>query len=194
MAWISKSTPKEMPKTRRNFLSRLGYVVLALGVPAGVVLHPLAIFILFPIGVALIVFAALLDPPGQFVERLSRTFSSPIVLIGLAGIAWATLSILWTPFAVPAGQHVLKILGWTLALALALNVTREHARATDLYLFPFGLVLAMIAISWPSSPRARAWRSSRSGSGMAELSSRRCCFRPWADWRRARATAGRACC
>ena len=146
MAWISKSTPKDDAEDASQFLSRLGYVVLALGVPAGLVLHSLAIFILFPIGVALIVFAALLDPPGHFVERLTNALSSPIVLIGLAGLAWATLSILWTPFTVPAGQHVLKILGWSVAVALALNATREHARATDLYLFPFGLVLAMIAI------------------------------------------------
>ncbi len=120
--------------------------MLALGVPSGVVLHPLAIFVLFPIGVALIVFAALLDPPGQFMERLTKAFSSPTVLIGLAGLAWATLSILWTPFAVPAAQHVLKIIGWILAVGLALNLSREHARATDLYLFPFGLLLGMIAI------------------------------------------------
>ena len=46
---------------------------------------------------------------ASLVERLSAAFSSPIVLIGLAALAWAALSILWTPFSVPAGQHVLKI-------------------------------------------------------------------------------------
>ena len=55
MTWISKSAPNDEAADASQFLSRLGYVVLALGVPAGVVLHPLAIFVLFPVGVALIV-------------------------------------------------------------------------------------------------------------------------------------------
>ena len=37
-----------------QFLCRLGYAVLGLAGPAGVVLHPVAIFVIFPIGVALL--------------------------------------------------------------------------------------------------------------------------------------------
>lgn len=153
MAWISNSARKDDAADASQFLSRLGYAILAIAAPVGVVLHPLAIFVLFPIGVALIVLAALLDPPAALEGRLRGAFTRPVVLIGLAGLAWATLSILWTPFSVAAGQHALKLAGWSVAVWLSLSLTREHAKATDLYLFSIGVALAMatILIAWIAS-------------------------------------------
>jgi hypothetical protein len=153
MAGILTPARKDDAADASAFLSRLGYVVLALAAPAGVALHSLAIFVLFPIGVALLSFAALLDPPADLGPRFLSALTSPIALLGLAALAWAALSILWTPFPIAAGQHLLKLAGWGLAILLALCVPREHARATDLYLFPIGLILLMatILIVWLAS-------------------------------------------
>ena len=79
------------------------------------------------------------------------------MLVGLGGLAWAALSILWTPFPVPAGQHMLKFAGLALAVLLALTTAREHARATDLYLFPLGLAVTMAAI-------LAAWAAAQQGA------------------------------
>ena len=146
MAWISKSAPKDEAADASSFLSRMGYAVLALAAPAGVALHPLAIFVLFPLGVALLCIGALLDPPDDLGARFWGALTSPFALLGAAALAWAALSVLWTPFGVAAGQHLLKLGAWGFAVLLALNVTREHARATDLYLFPIGLALLMVTI------------------------------------------------
>ena len=54
--------------------------------------------------------------------------------------------MLWTPFSIPAGQHLLKMALWFLSLFLVLSTTRGHARATDLYLFPIGLFMGMAAM------------------------------------------------
>jgi hypothetical protein len=146
MAGIASPIRKDETTDASLFLSRLAYVVLGFAIPASVVLHPLAIFVMFTIGVVLTVVSAALDPPTGLRRKLREGASSPVVALALAGFAWAALSILWTPFAVAAGQHVLKMALWTLAIWLSLSLTREHAKATDLYLFPLGLLLGMAAI------------------------------------------------
>ncbi len=61
----------------------------------------------------------------------------------LAGLVWAALSILWTPYPVAAGQHLLKLGVLLVATMLAVAAPRENAAATDLYLFPIGVVAGM---------------------------------------------------
>ena len=146
MTWTAKSTPRDDAADASQFLSRLGYVVLALAAPSGVVLYSLAIYLLFPLGVALIVLAALLDPPEGVGARLWAPVGQPPVLLGLAAFVWMAVSILWTPFPVEAWQHGLKIVGWALGVYLAMTLTPKFARATDLYLFPIGLIVLMVTL------------------------------------------------
>lgn len=130
-----------------RFLSRVAYALFALGAPVGVVIHPLALFVVFPIGVALTLMSAALEgAPGLF-DRILGAFRAPPFLALIAGLAWATLSLLWTPYPVSAAQHVLKLgllIGATLAAVCA---ARGNARATDLYLFPIGVVCGMAAMA-----------------------------------------------
>ena len=146
MAGATNSARRDEATDASQFLCRLGYAVLGLAGPAGVVLHPVAIFIIFPIGVALLSFAAALDPPGHFQGRLDSAFSSPPVYLGLAWLAWAVLSLAWTPFPGAGAEKLAEYAVWAVGLGLALGLTRDHARATDLYVFPIGLLLAMAAI------------------------------------------------
>jgi hypothetical protein len=130
-----------------RFISRVGYAALAVGGPVAVVIHPLALFIAFPIGVALIAMAAALDAKPGLAGRLLRAFTAPTFLALVSGLAWATLSVLWTPYPVSALQHVLKLALLIAATWLAVAAPRENARAADLYLFPIGVVLGMIALA-----------------------------------------------
>ena len=150
MAVKESWAPHDEAADASQFLTRLGYVVLALAAPVGVVLHSLAIFLFFPIGVALLTFAAILDPPGHVGDRLKAVFSAPPVYLSIAWLAWAGVSLLWTPFPNAGAQHWVEMDAWALALALALTLTRNHARATDLYVFPVGqlLLMAAVLIAW----------------------------------------------
>lgn len=130
-----------------RFISRIGYAVLGVGAPVAVVLHPLGLFVIFPIGVALILMAAALEAGPGFLERLARPLGIPAFLALLAGLAWATLSILWTPYPVAAAQQALKIGLLTVATLLAVSAPRENASATDLYLFPIGVVCGMATMA-----------------------------------------------
>ena len=69
-----------------RFFSRMGYAVLAVGAPVGVVVHPLALFVFFPIGVALILMAAALEAKPGFIDRILRAFQAPSFLALIAGL------------------------------------------------------------------------------------------------------------
>ncbi len=146
MTWVSNQARNDEAADAAQFLSRLGYVLIALGGPAAAVLHELGMFVIYPIAIASFVLAALVDPPGNLVERMRRALTRPVVALSLAAFAWAGVSVLWTPFTISAGQHLLKMALWLVSLFLALSTTRGHARATDVYLFPIGLVIGMAAM------------------------------------------------
>jgi hypothetical protein len=130
-----------------QFFSRMAYAILAIGAPVGVVIHPLALFVVFPIGVALILISAALQAKPGFIDRVLRPFRIPAFLALIAGLAWATLSVLWTPYPVSAAQHSLKLGLLILATVLAVAAPRDNARATDLYLFPIGVVFGMATMA-----------------------------------------------
>jgi ABC-type amino acid transport substrate-binding protein len=129
-----------------RFFSRIGYLVLGVGAPVGVVLHPLGLYVMFSIGVALILIAAALDAEPGFLERFLRPFFVPAFLALLAGLAWAALSILWSPYPFAAGQRLIQLGVLLVATMAAVAAPRENARATDLYLFPIGVLAGMGAI------------------------------------------------
>ena len=64
----------------------MGYAVLAIGAPVGVVVHPLALFVFFPIGVAMILMAAALEAKPGFLDRVLRAFRFPAFLALIAGL------------------------------------------------------------------------------------------------------------
>jgi len=76
-----------------------------------------------------------------------RPFATPAFVVLLAGLAWAALSVLWTPYPVAAGQLLLKMSVLLAATLLAVAAPRENASATDLYLFPIGLVAGMATMA-----------------------------------------------
>ncbi len=143
----SKNADRDDAADAARFFSRMGYAAVAIGAPVGVVVHPLALFVFFPIGVAMILMAAALEAKPGFLDRVSRAFRVPAFPALIAGLAWATLSALWTPYPVSALQHALKLALLIAATVLAVAAPRDNARATDLYMFPIGVVLLMAAMA-----------------------------------------------
>src|SRR5271154_165042 len=151
----SRESNRDDAADASRFFSRIGYLLLAVGAPVGVVLHPLGLYVMFSIGVGLILIAAALDAEPGFFERFKRPFVIPAFLALLAGLVWAALSILWTPYPVAAGQHLLKLGVLLAATMLAVAAPRENAAATDPYFFPIG-VMAGRATRGGAAPRENA--------------------------------------
>ena len=143
----SRTVDRDDAADASRFFSRMGYAVLAIGAPVGVVVHPLALFVFFPIGVAMILMAAALEAKPGFIDRALRAFRVPAFLALIAGLAWAILSALWSPYPVSALQHGLKLGLLIAATLLAVAAPRDNARATDLYMFAIGVVLLMAAMA-----------------------------------------------
>ena len=145
MASTSTFGAQDAAADAARLLQRLGYAVLAIGAPCAELLSSRAIFVFFPISVALLLVAAMLDPVRGGAQTMRQALASPLAWSGLALLAWAALSLLWTPF--PSAMTQLgKLAGTALLAFLAVGVMREHVRAGDLYLFPAGVALAMAAI------------------------------------------------
>ena len=146
MTQFSGSARNDAAGDAAQLLSRVGYVVLALAAPSAVALSSRAIFVLFPIGVALLIVAAALDPVAGFVERIGGVAKSPAAWAALALFAWAALSLLWSPFPASGAQLLLKLAATALATLVVMASEREHMRATDLYFYPIGVLLTMATI------------------------------------------------
>jgi len=159
MAQFSDSANRDAAADASQLLARIGYVALALATPSALALSSRAIFLLFPIGVALLLVAAALDPAAGLFARLRWVFAAPAGLAPLALVAWAALSLLWSPFPSSGAQLLLKLVGTTLATTLVVASAREHIRATDLYLFPIGVALTMATIFC-------VWLAGRHGSAV----------------------------
>jgi hypothetical protein len=129
-----------------RLLQRLGYAILAIGAPCSESLSSRAIFVFFPIGVALLIVAAMLDPVRNWLDRIRDALASPITWLALALFAWVILSLAWTPFPGSAIQHLGRLLGTALLTFFAIVCMREHMRAGDLYMFPLGVALAMLSL------------------------------------------------
>jgi hypothetical protein len=146
MADFSISAPHDAAEDAARLLQRLGFVVLALGAPCSEALSTRAIFLFFPIGVALLLVAAMLNPVKGVASLLRSALASPVGLVSVALIAWTALSLAWTPFPVEASWHLLKLLATVLVVVIAFACSPARVRATDVYLFPIGVGLAMLAI------------------------------------------------
>jgi hypothetical protein len=146
MVDIAPRTSLDAGADAARLLQRLGYAVLAVGAPCAESLSSRAIFVFFPIGVALLLVAAMLDPVRGALDRIREPLVSPIAWCALALFAWIVLSLAWTPFPSSAVQHLGKLIGTALLAFLAIACMREHMRAGDLYLFPIGVALAMLAV------------------------------------------------
>ena len=127
-------------------LRRIGFATLALGIPAAALVTRRAIVVLAPVGVALLVVAALLD--GQ--QRPLRAMLGPLArswggLTGGLALLWCALSLLWTPFPAPAVERLLNIAA-TLAVGVAgYAALPERMRSANLYLVPIGTGIAAVA-------------------------------------------------
>ena len=127
-----------------RLLRRIGFATLALVLPLAALVSRRAAVVLVPIGIALLIIAALIEEPGQFIAGLKAALLSRPGLILLGLIAWSALSLVWSPYPGAAAEKA-----GNLALAVALgfvglSALPERMRASNLNLAALGTGVAGI--------------------------------------------------
>ncbi|MBX9907682.1 MAG: peptide ABC transporter permease [Beijerinckiaceae bacterium] len=125
-------------------LRRIGFATLAVALPIASLVSRRAAVVLAPIGVVLLVIAALVEAPAIFSATLKRAvFSRPgMILLGLVG--WAVLSLIWSPYTISAAEKASNLV---LAVALGfcgVAALPERMRASNLNLAALGTGVAAV--------------------------------------------------
>lgn len=140
-------------------LRRVGFVTLMLIVPIAAIVARRAVVVLAPIAVSLLVLAAFLDgahrPIGPTWRRLIHSRAG---LAGALVLVWCALSLLWSPFSVPASERLINIVAAIGVAIVGYLVLPDRMRSANLYLVPVGVGAAAglgIAFAVLGSPVSR---------------------------------------
>ncbi len=135
-----------------RLLTRIGvFLLFVVSLSAPVALHQ-TIYILLPIGAALLLAGAIISPRTQEITTpLWNVLASRPVLAALLIIGWAACSLLWTPFAVGPGERLAKTTATLALVAVASAFLPMRTRVCNLNLLPIGVSAAAMAISFASA-------------------------------------------
>lgn len=150
------SRDKATPATDAGkLLIRLGLAVLLIGLPVAGVGSFEAIYALLPVGAISILCGAVIIDPERGLQRMRTAILSPLGAAAALLVAWAGLSLLWTPFPGPAGERLFKMVAPTALAAVTAAYLPERTRSFDLYVPPLGVAaaavaaLALVLLPWP---------------------------------------------
>jgi len=114
-------------------------------VPVTALVARRAVVVLAPIGVALLVIAALLDGDHDGIgPDLKRALLSVGGLAGAMLVGWIALSLVWTPFKAPASERVGNIAATVAMMLAAYLALPGRMRVANLYLAPVGIAAAAV--------------------------------------------------
>ncbi|HSP26500.1 MAG TPA: peptide ABC transporter permease, partial [Saliniramus sp.] len=127
-------------------LRRLGFATLMLVIPSLALVSRRAVVVLAPIGITLLIIAAILDGENRPIGKSNRAFAGSVpVLATIVLLVWIALSLLWTPFPEPAAARVGSILAMTALVVAGYYALPDRMRASNIYLLPIGVSVAAIA-------------------------------------------------
>lgn len=134
-------------------LRRIGFGTLALVLPLAALVSRRAAVVLVPIGIALLIIAALIEDPRKFAGTLRALLVSRpgLILIGL--IAWAFLSLVWSPFPAAAVEKASNLMLAAVLGFVGLSALPERMRSSNLNLVALGtgsagiFALGLIAVA-----------------------------------------------
>jgi hypothetical protein len=126
---------------------RIGFAILFLIMPVAMLVSRRALFVLAPIGMIVIIIAALLlaaeRAPSSFrLGPLEGLVSQGILFL----LAWSALSLMWTPFVPQGAERLFRMASCALLVAIVLNLLPARMRSSNLYLIAIGVGLGVLAL------------------------------------------------
>jgi len=148
MAMVSGKRTLDPAEQAAQLLFRIGFGILCVVLPLAAVFSRRAIVVIAPIGILILISAALMmKDSAQPGASLRRAFTSPAGLAALFLIAWSAMSLAWTPFPTAGAERLLRVVA-SLGIAMgAIIALPERMRASNLYLLSIGIGLsALVAL------------------------------------------------
>jgi hypothetical protein len=148
MPLVSGNRSLDPAEQAAQLLFRIGFGILCVVLPLTSVFSRRAIVVIAPIGILILISAALMmkgsSQPGA---SLRRAISSPAGLAALFLIVWSAMSLAWTPFPGAGAERLLRVAA-SIGIAMgAIVALPERMRASNLYLLSVGIGLsAMVAL------------------------------------------------
>ncbi|MBM3552286.1 MAG: hypothetical protein FJX45_11050 [Alphaproteobacteria bacterium] len=146
MSVLSRRNNDEPAEEASRLLLRIGVFLLFVVSLIAPILARQTVYVLLPIGAALLLVAATLTPQEGSARSMRAILFSPPFLAALLLAAWTALSLLWTPFEGPA-ERFAKIAATLALVALATGFLPLRTKTSNLNLLPIGVAAATIALA-----------------------------------------------
>jgi hypothetical protein len=128
-----------------RLLQRLGLFLLLVAVPTAGLLSRRALYILLPVGCALLVIGGVLQGVRRPRVLIRRASTSKLVAVALFVCGWSVLSLVWTPFLGAASDRTIKALATLFLLGATLAVLPRRTPSLELAFLPIGVALCALA-------------------------------------------------
>lgn len=142
---FSRRPAEDPAEEAARLLVRLGVFllfVIALAVP---ILARQTLYILLPLGAALLLLSAMLSNNGGVGSSLRGLLRSPTVWAAALLALWAGVSLIWTPFEGPA-ERFAKTAATMALVAAAAGLMPLRTKTSNLNLLPIGVGAAAVAL------------------------------------------------
>lgn len=135
-----------------RLLTRIGVFLLFVISLLAPILAGQTIYILLPIGAALLLAGAAVSPvTREKTQSLRHLLLSSPVLAGLFLVGLAALSLTWTPFPEGPAERFWKNAGTLALVAIAAGFLPKRTRICDLNLLPIGVAAAAVLLGGTAS-------------------------------------------
>lgn len=156
MISFSRKPADDPAEEAARLLLRLGVFLLFVVSLLAPILARQTVYILLPIGAALLLAAAGLSPDARAAARsLREILLSPPALAALLLVVWTGVSLIWTPFSGP-GERFAKAAATLALVAVATGFLPLRTKTSNLNLLPIGVgaaAVALIAIATLLAPK-----------------------------------------
>ncbi|HMK91104.1 MAG TPA: hypothetical protein VK446_15905 [Methylocystis sp.] len=148
MTLFSHRAHEDPAQEAAQLLTRLGLFLLFMVSPAAPAVSGRTIYVLLPIGAALLLSGAAVSPATRNKTRpLLQLLTAPPVLASAFLVAWAGLSLAWSPFSAGPAERLLKSVLTLALVAVSGGLLPQRTRVCDMNLLPIGAFVAAAALA-----------------------------------------------
>ncbi|PWB95024.1 hypothetical protein [Methylosinus sporium] len=165
MSNVSRRTIDDPAAEAARLLARLSIMLLFIISQLAPIVTRQTIYILLPIGAALLLLSASLAPQTRRLREIAALALTPTALAAFFFVGWTGLSLAWTPFGAGPAERYAKSAATLALVAAACALLPTRTKTSNLNLLPIGTGAAAAALA------AVAFLSASSGDQPADLDS-----------------------